>query len=197
MNDENDTISAWLAREIVPHERDVRNWLSRRWYHVLDIEDVIQEAYCRLASLASVDHIECPRSYFFRTVHTVATDLMRRAGIVNFTSMTQIDLSNVVDSGPLADRALEAKQELERVNRLLAELSETHRRAIELRRVEGLSRRETAERLQVSEDALKKYVERGMHRILKIMAEQDERVENGEPDNVEREAEVIGKQRRH
>jgi len=197
MSDENDTISAWLARNIVPHERDVRNWLSRRWHHVVDLEDVIQEAYCRLANLASVDHIESPRSYFFRTVHAVATDMMRRAGIVNFTSMTQIDLSNVIDNSPLADRVLEANQELERVNRLLAELSETHRRAIELRRIEGLSRRETAERLQISEDALKKYVERGMHRILKAMAEQDAHIENHQQENVEREAEVIGKHRRY
>lgn len=197
MDDEHDIISAWIAKEIVPHERSVRNWLSRRWHHVVDVEDVIQETYCRVANLASVDHIENARSYFFRAAHTVVTDLMRRAGIINFHSMTQIDWSNVIDSEPLADRVLEASQELERVNRLLSLLPDTHRRAIELRRIEGLSRRETAERLGVSEDALKKHIERGMHRVIKAMAEQDARMDDDERGDVEQMVDVIGKRRPH
>ncbi|KQX21699.1 MULTISPECIES: RNA polymerase sigma factor [unclassified Sphingomonas] len=197
MDDEHDIISAWIAREIVPHERSVRSWLSRRWHHVVDVEDVVQEAYCRIANLASVDHIENARSYFFRTAHTVVTDLMRRAGIINFNALTQIDWSNVMDGAPLADRVLEASQELERVNRLLSQLPDTYRRAIELRRIEGLSRRETAERLGVSEDALKKHVERGMHQVIKAMAEQDARIDGDERGVVEQKVEVIGKHRPH
>jgi len=55
MVDEHDIISDWIAREIVPLERAVHRWLSRRWRHVVDPEDVIQEAYCRIASLGSVE----------------------------------------------------------------------------------------------------------------------------------------------
>lgn len=186
MDDEHDIISAWIAREIIPHEAAIRGWLSRRWRHVVEVEDVIQEAYCRLADLGSVDHIASPKSYFFRTVHSIATDRMRRAGIINFTSMTQIDWSTVMDNDPPVDRALEAAQELARVRALLAELSDTHRRAIELRRVEGLSRKEAAERLGVTEDALKKHVERGMHQVIRAMAEQDARVDDDAPEIGER-----------
>lgn len=197
MHDDQDLISAWIAREIVPHESAVHGWLSRRWSHVVDVEDVIQDAYCRIANLTSVDHITHPKAYFFRTAHAVVTDMMRRAGIVNFTSMTQIDWSNVIDGDPLPDRVLEAAQELDRTNRLLAQLSDTHRRAIELRRVEGLSRKETADRLGVSEDALKKQVERGMRQVIKAMAEQDAHMDGGERETIERKAEVIGKHRPH
>lgn len=188
MDDDNDLIGAWIAREIVPHEAAVRNWLARRWRHAVDVEDVIQDAYCRLANLASVDHIASPKSYFFSTANAVATDRSRRARIINFTAMTQMEWSNVIDDEAPADRALEARQELERVNRLLSQLSETHRRAIELRRVEGLSRKEAADRLGVSEDALKKHVERGMRQIINGLMEEDTSFSGDEAAAAERKA---------
>src|SRR3546814_3068072 len=57
---QNSDIIAWIAREIIPHEVAIRKWLARRWSHVIDVDDVIQEAYCRIANLASVDHIDNP-----------------------------------------------------------------------------------------------------------------------------------------
>lgn len=183
MGDEHEIISAWIAREIVPQEASVRRWLSRRWRHAIDVEDVIQEAYCRIASLASVDHIDSPAAYFFRTAYAVAIDAMRRAGIINFTSMTQIEWSTVMDSAPLADRALEASQELERVKNVLAALPDTSRRVIELRRIEGLSRRETAERLGVSENEVKNHLVRGLQRVMKSIADTDMRTSDDEQEN--------------
>lgn len=191
MDDKHDIIAAWIAKEIIPVEGAVRSWLSRRWSHVIDVEDVIQDAYCRIANLASVDHIDNPKSYFFSTAHAVVRDAMRRAGIINFTHLAQIDWSNVMDNDPLADRVLEGSGELARVNKLLSQLSDTHRRAIELRRIEGLSRKEAAQRLGVSEDALKKHVERGMRQIMAAMTDQDERADFGEQDDTSK-VNIIG-----
>lgn len=197
MDDERDCISAWISREIVPHERAIQRWLSRRWSHVVDIEDVIQEAYCRIASLATVDHIDNPASYFFRTAQSVVTDMMRRAGIFNFASPVQTDCSNVMDSEPLADRAMEAGQELERVHELLAELPHSYRRVIELRRIEGLSRKETAERLGVSENEVKNYLVRGLRRVMQSIADQDMRADGDLDEAIEQKVGMIGKHRPH
>ncbi|MBO9621234.1 MAG: sigma-70 family RNA polymerase sigma factor [Sphingomonas sp.] len=197
MDDEHDIISDWLAREIVPLERAVHGWLSRRWGHVVDAEDVIQEAYCRVASLASIDHIENPKSYFFRTAHAVVSEKMRRAGIISFSSMTQIEWSNVMDDEPLADRIVAADQELRRVNGLLSQLSDTCRRAIEMRRIEGLSRKETAERLGVTENDVKNHLVRGLRKVMKAIADEDACTGGDEPEAVEHKAAVIGKHRSH
>jgi RNA polymerase sigma-70 factor (ECF subfamily) len=186
MDDEREIISEWIAREIVPQEAAVRRWISRRWRHTVDVEDVIQESYCRIASLASVDHIDSPAAYFFRTAYTVATDAMRRARIISFTSMTQIEWSTVMDSAPLADDVLEAGQELERVRGLLAVLPDTYRRVIELRRIEGLSRRETAERLGVSENEVKNCLVRGLQKVMKSIADADARADEQESEKRER-----------
>ena len=180
MDGKRDIVAAWVAREILPHENAVHAWLSRRWRNVVDPDDVIQEAYCRISSLARVDHIGNPIGYFRRTVHAVVTDTLRRSGIFGFISMTEIEWLNVMDSEPLADRVVEADQELKRVNSLLSELSDTCRQAIELRRIEGTSQREAAERLGVSEDVIRNHLVRGVKKILQTMAAQDADVSDAE-----------------
>ncbi|WP_447763997.1 RNA polymerase sigma factor [Sphingopyxis panaciterrae] len=197
MDDKDDIVAAWIAREIVPREASIRRWFSRRWSHVVDVEDVIQEAYCRIASLASVDHIDNPGGYFHQTANAVVTDMMRRAGIIKFTSMTQIEWSNVIDNEPLADRALEASEEYARVDNLLGTLSDAGRKVIELRRIEGLSRKETAARLGLSENDVKNHLVRGLQKIMGAMAEQDARSSTDAEEAVERKAEAIGKRRPH
>jgi len=186
-----DLVSAWIGREILPHERGVRSWLTRRWGHVLDPNDVIQEAYCRIASLGSVDHIRSPMAYFYRTAQTVAADIMRRSGVINFTSMTEIEWLNVMDSAPLADRTIAAAQEVERVNGVLSELSETARKAIELRRIEGVSQRETAERLGVSEDVVRNHLVRGVQKVLQRLAAQDAEMSGDARETIEQKAEAV------
>ena len=192
MDDAYDKKAAWVSREIVPHEAAIRRWLIRRWGGAVDVEDVIQEAYYRIAKLAHVDHIENPGGYFHRTAHAVASDIMRRAGIINFTSMTQAEWSNVMDDEPPADQALQGKQELARVESLLANLSQIGRRVIELRRVEGLSRKETAERLGLSENDVKNHLVRGLQKVMKAMAEQDS-MNLDEQADAEKKVEQIGK----
>src|SRR5690606_24937402 len=58
-------IAAWAAEKILPHEAEVRNWLLRHWRTTVDVDDVVQEAYCRISELDSVEHIRNGRSYFF------------------------------------------------------------------------------------------------------------------------------------
>lgn len=197
MHDKGDSVAIWIAREIVPREAAIRRWISRRWSHVVDVEDVIQEAYCRIAALVSVDHIDNPGGYFHRTANAVVTDMMRRAGIIKFTSMTQIEWLNVIDNEPLADRALEASEEYARVDGLLGTLSDVCRKVIELRRIEGLSRKETAARLGLSENDVKNHLVRGLQKIMGTMAEQDAQLSGNAEEAVERKVEAIGKRRLH
>lgn len=177
MMEVDDSISVWIARYIIPHEAAIRRWLLRRWRNAIEVEDVIQEAYCRLSNLASVDHIANPAAYFHHTAHTVATDIMRRAGIIEFTTMTQIEWSHVIDNEPTTDRVVAACQEIERVHDLMSNLSDISRQVIELRRVEGLSRKETAERLGISENDVKNHLVRGLQKVMSAMTAQDADVE--------------------
>jgi len=186
-----DQVAHWVAREILPHEARLRIALRRQWRGAVDVDDVIQEAYCRLAALERVDHIDNPLAYFRRTVHAAAVDLLRSTN-KNVISMTENDWFDVLDERPSADRQLEGAQELGRVDRMLGGLTEIARRVIELRRLEGLSQRETAERLGVSENVVENHIARGIRRVLSIMAQEDAEAIDGED---EREEARIGKYR--
>ncbi|WP_442680915.1 RNA polymerase sigma factor [Sphingomonas sp. ASY06-1R] len=182
-----------MAREILPHEGRVRAWLSRQWRGTIDVDDVLQEAYCRLSALGAIDHIENPLAYFRRTAHAAAVDAIRHT-TKNIVSMTESDGFDVLDESPSADRVVEGAQELGRVASLLASLSDTCRRVIELRRVEGLSQREAAARLGVSENVVENHIVRGIRKVTAAMAEQD--AEAGK-DAEEQEDAHIGKLRFH
>lgn len=186
MNDDRVKIARWVATEILPHEGAVRRWLVSRWRSRVDVDEVIQEAYCRIAALASVDHIKNGRAYFFRTADALAIDIARRAKVASIVPVKENDWLNVIDDEPSADRALEASQELGRVNDLLSKLSWTCRRVIELRRLEGMSQKETAQHLGVSESVVENHMVRGIKSVLNAMADQDDRA-------VEDEVSAVGK----
>jgi RNA polymerase sigma factor (sigma-70 family) len=196
MEDHRDTVADWIAKEILPHEASVRKWLFRRWRSAIIVDDVIQEAYCRIAGLATVDHIYNPAGYFQRTVHAVAADTVRRAKKNGVVPMTENQWLNVIDLEPLADRSMEAGQQLGRVSRALSELSETCRRAIELRRIDGLSQKEVARQLGVSESVIENHIVRGLKKLLSSIADED--VAESQPektDSTRRKVEAIGKPR--
>jgi RNA polymerase sigma factor (sigma-70 family) len=164
----------WIAADILPHEALVRNWLIRRWGHAMDVDDVIQEAYCRLSELESIDHIRNGRAYFFTTVQAVAVDLLRAAKVANATRMTEIEWEYVIDEGPTPERVAEGQEALLQLQGLLSQLSSTCRQVIELRRLHGLSQAETARRLGVSENVVENHVTRGLKRLLRAMTEKSE-----------------------
>lgn len=166
-------VAAWVAEKILPHEAAVRGWLTRHWRATVDVDDVVQEAYCRIAELDSVEHIRNGRAYFFTTARAIAIDTIRSAPRRNSVSLTEDEWSSVMDEAPSPERAAEAGQELEQAKAVLSRLSWTCRRVIELRRVRGLSQAETARVLGVSENVVENHIVRGIRRLLQVMAAED------------------------
>ncbi|HAD83563.1 MAG TPA: RNA polymerase subunit sigma-24 [Brevundimonas sp.] len=173
MDDDSDIIAGWVAEEIMPWEGLVRNWLRRQWGHAVEVEDILQEAYCRIASLKSVDHIVNGKAYFFTTVQSVALDSLRRAKTMGARDMTEMDWSCVLDEAPRADQVIEARQELRRVVVALGGLSQVTREVIELRRLHGLSQKETARRMGIAEHAVENHMTRGLRKVLAILKSED------------------------
>lgn len=163
----------WLAREVLPHEQDVRVWLQRSLVTANDVDDVIQEAYCRLANLKAIEQIESPRAYFFQTARSVVLEQMRRARIVRIEAVTEIDALRIEWDEPSPERIAGGRKELERVMKIVATLPERSRRIFEMRRVLGLSQREIATRLGVTENVVENEAARGLKTVLAALAQMD------------------------
>jgi RNA polymerase sigma factor (sigma-70 family) len=164
-------IIAFVGAQILPHEADVRAWLRRSGSTPEDVDDVVQEAYCRLAGLDSVAHITSGRAYFFRIARNISIEKIRRARIVRIDCITEIDALHVVDDEPSPERVVASRRELSRVRRLIEDLPERCRQIFTLRRIHGLSQKDIAARLGVTENVVETQAARGLRLILRALSE--------------------------
>lgn len=164
-------VVAWVGGQVLPHEADVRAWLRGLSVSDHQIDDVVQEAYCRIAGLASIAHIVSGRAYLFSTARNILLEQIRRSRIVRIEAMTEIDRLETDDDQPSPERIAGGRRELARVRALIEALPDRCRQIFELRRVHGLSQRETAQRLGVTENVVEAQTARGLKLVLKALAE--------------------------
>jgi RNA polymerase sigma factor (sigma-70 family) len=163
-------IVAWVGSHVVPHEADLRARLRRMAVPEDEVGDIVQDAYVKIARLDDVSHIRSGRAYFFSTARSVLLDRIRHDRIVRIDSLTEADMLALADDDPGPERRASARQELERVRQLIAELPERCRVIFEMRRIEGVPQREIAERLCVPEHTVEAQAIRGLKLILKAIA---------------------------
>ncbi|MFD1950351.1 RNA polymerase sigma factor [Sphingomonas arantia] len=162
-------LAEWVGREILPHERELRVWLARRVVAAADMEDVVQECYCRLAQLSDVSHILTPRAYLFTMARNILRQQRQRTRVVRIEPLSDELEATLEGDLPSPERAAMARQELARVQSALATLPERARRIFMMRRVDGLSQKDIASRLGVSESIVENEASRSLRAILKSL----------------------------
>jgi RNA polymerase sigma factor (sigma-70 family) len=88
-----------------------------------DIDDLVQEAYTRLWA-ADYTHITNGRSYLFAVIRNLLLEQARHARIVPMQRLGEIDALLIPSEEPGPDRRVNARQELERLERVVADLPE-------------------------------------------------------------------------
>jgi len=166
-------IIAWVGSQVLPHEADVRAWLRRRGLPADQIDDAVQEAYCRIAALDQVGHIASGRKYLFETARNIVLEQIRRARIVRIDTVMEIELHAIEEDELSPERIASSRRELQRVGNLIAALPERCRRIFELRRINGIPQREIARMLGVTENVVEAQAVRGLKLILKALAGED------------------------
>ncbi|MET3712063.1 RNA polymerase sigma-70 factor (ECF subfamily) [Sphingomonas trueperi] len=158
-------IIRWVALHVVPQEPQVRGALRRAGVAEADIDDLIQEAYCRFAAMDSIVHVDRPGAYFMQVVKNLWRDQLRRARVVRFEEVTEIAQWLVEAEELGVEAAVAAREQVRMVERLLADLPERCRTIFTLKRIEGLPQREIARRLGVSESIVENDVQKALRRI--------------------------------
>ncbi len=169
-------IMAWVGSEIIAHEPAVRVWL-RRMVDAGEVEDIIQEAYCRISGLTEVGHIRSGRAYLFTTIRMLVIERIRRSRVVKFDTITEIEASTIPYDEPSPERVAAGRRELDRVTKLIEALPDRCRRVFEMRKVEGLTQREVATALGLPEYTIENDVAKGLKLILHAIGEGEEQAE--------------------
>ena len=177
LDEDRKRIVAWVTSSVMPYEPRVRAWLRRKLQSREDIDDLIQEAYAKLAALTSIDHISRPEHFFFQIVRNLLIDQIRHARVVPIEALTENDYLSVSMDEPTPERITAARRELAKVAALIEGLPLRCRQIFTLRKIEGVSQREIARRLNVSESVVENEGVKGLRLIMQGLRE-----DNGDND---------------
>jgi RNA polymerase sigma factor (sigma-70 family) len=158
-------IIRWVSLYILPQEQKVRAALRRLGVLDSDIDDLVQDAYCRLATLRNVDTIERPGAYFMQIVKNAWRDSLRHSRVVRLEAFTENAVLIVEDDNTGIEAMVFAREELRLVERLMATLPDRCRTIFTMKRVEGRSQREIARLLGVSENVVENDVQKALRLI--------------------------------
>ncbi len=156
----------WIAAQILPHEPELRGWLRRRLgsFEKNDIDDVVQEVFARIWA-ADFARIRNGRAYLFATTRHLLGEYARRSRIVRIELLGEIGSLNLISEEPGPERRVSARQELERLQAIVASLPAQCRRVFELLKFGGLSHRDVAQQMGLSEKTVENHLTRALARI--------------------------------
>jgi len=168
-----DERALWLSRFVVPHEPGLRGWLKSKRFRDVDLDDVVQETYAIMAELDSVEHIHNVRNYMFSVASSVVKRQFRRSRVVQITNVADVDRLGLADDAPSQSVVLEDRDELRRLAAAVANLPTRCREVFMLRKIEGLSQREVAKRIGVSEGTVEKQLTRSLRKLIAALGGDD------------------------
>ncbi|MDT9598747.1 RNA polymerase sigma factor [Sphingosinicella rhizophila] len=152
----------WFRREVLPLERSLARFVRRNWRVDDEVMDLVHDIYAQAYASARSGLPVNTRQYLFTVARNHLINRAKRARIVSFELVA--DLEMIEHRADLLDteRHLNAREALRRVQAGLEKLSPRVREIVWLRKVEGLNVRETADRLGIGQDAVNHQVMMGM-----------------------------------
>ncbi len=159
---------AWFVQEVLPMEGALMQFLHRNWRNRSDHADICQDVYVRLYEMAQKQIPRPVKPVMLRIARNLLIDRIRRAQVVPIDMVADVEAlgSSLEEPGP--ERVLAARDNLRRVQAALDRLPPRAREVIFMKQVEGLSRREIAAHLGITEETVKWHLATGMSALADI-----------------------------
>src|SRR3546814_19443714 len=110
----------WFARDVLPHEPDLRKWLAGRLRGLdsCDVDEVVQEAYARLWT-ADAEAIRNARAYLYVTASHILGEQVRRSRLGAIDRVADLDELTIIDEEMHVHRSPSDQAEMERLSGIL------------------------------------------------------------------------------
>lgn len=155
-------IDQWFIFHILPLEAELDGYLRHHIGGSDDVADLRQDVLVRVYKAAGDGLPHNPRAFLYTIARNLLIDRIRRQRVVSIESVMDFDALPVStnEAGPF--EIASSRQELSMLLAALETLPSRTRAVIEMRRVQGLSQRETAKALAISEATVERHVSRGV-----------------------------------
>ncbi len=160
-----ESLDVWFMRVVLPHEAALERFLRRNWRDLSEIQDLRQETYARVYAAARKERPKSPKAFIFSTARNLVIDRVRKSRVVSIDTGLDLEALHVFIDEPLPDEQVSARQELRLLQAALDDLPPRCRDVVVLRKVYGLSQRDTAMQLGIAECTVEKHVSKGVRRL--------------------------------
>jgi RNA polymerase sigma factor (sigma-70 family) len=158
-------VNAWFVREVLPLEAALLQFLRRHWRNENDTADLRQEIYARVYEAAQKQIPRLAKPFVFKTAHNLLIDHVRHEHVIPIDTMANVDALDVAIDQPGTDRIIIAREELHRLQVALGQLPRRCRETIVLRKIEGLSLREIAVRMGITESTVEQHLTKSLRAL--------------------------------
>jgi len=147
-------------------------YLTARVGNPHDAQDIAQEGYLRLLRVKDADVIEKLEGYLFRIVTNLANEHLYKQG----RTIETLDLDTLIERGRDGDAyvgevQIEARVAVQKLNRILEQLPPLYRTILLLRKRDGYSHAEIADRVGRSKATVHIYLTRALARCRELWEE--------------------------
>jgi len=133
-------------------------YFRRNWRNESDAHDLVQDVYARVCEAAQYELPHTARPFVFTTARNLLIDKFRTHQVIPLEMVGDVELFALPSDQPSQERNLIARDELRKLQSAIDKLSPRSREALLLKQLEGLSRREIAARMGISEETVKEYL---------------------------------------
>lgn len=163
-------LARWFEAELLPNEPKLRAWLQRHFGVSSDIDDIVQETYLRALDEHRRRRLLSPRAFLFTTARNLAVDLFRRKARTRTESFVEADSLAVLEEKEGIPEALARRHDLDLLAEAIRALPKRCRQVFTLCKVYGLSQREIARRLGISEHTVSAQLTIGLNKCADYVA---------------------------
>jgi RNA polymerase sigma factor (sigma-70 family) len=153
----------WFVLEVLPLEAALMRYLRRNRREEDDAADLRQEVYVRVYEAAARRRPDLAKPFLFAIARNLLIDLARRAQVVSIEAFADLGLLEETAADELTpERHATGQQELRILQYALEQLPARCREVVSLRKIDGLSQREVASHMGITEDTVEKQIAKGM-----------------------------------
>jgi RNA polymerase sigma factor (sigma-70 family) len=165
----------WFLREVLPLEAILMQFLRHNWRDQSDIEDMLHDIYVKVYDAALKQIPEKAKAFVFATTRNLLVDRVRGRSIVPIEAVADLEALNAAIEAPGVDRDVIAREALSRIRDAIDRLPPHCRDVVVLRRIEGLSRGETAVRLGIAPITVSAYMTEAMNMLADLFHDEPAR----------------------